>query len=215
MKPVIDRSDCLKLRETAWGWSLICLVLAVSLTASLYQLYKAGIPDLFQFIAVILALSGVLAGFFVFAHQTTIEIHPESKQVRFHYTGLRGRKLKTVAFHDIKTIVVETLRKKNFQRGRVVLHTANESLAFTNAYAGFQEATALAQKVRALVGLQTLEGDSYKSLLSDSVRELVKQKRLIDATMLLQTETGVSTTEARQKVRELENKLEPIQAHSD
>lgn len=206
MKRVVDQSDHLKLREFPWFYWLFFLVMVWVLGFSLWKLYLAGIEDLFQFIIVSICFTGACIGAIIYARYTTIEFLPDTGEMRWQRIGYRGRETGLIEFHAIESVVVETQRKNNLQLGRVVVHTAKCSLPFTPSYSGdFDGVTALAERVQQIIGISSSHAN--KDLIKDSVRDLVIHNRIIDATRLLITKTGVSITDARQQVRELQESI--------
>lgn len=214
MKIITDQPDKLVLRENTLWLSLLCFVFCLTIAPELYAAYTKGIPDPVQFVLLIVVLMATAMGVAVFARLKTITIFPEAKQVELQEYTLRGYQAQKMDFKNITGVVVETMLNKGglSQSGRVVLQTQEKNIPLSKSFSGPQtKAEALALHLREMIGLdnddkQNNDG-AFSGLIEDSVLELVKSNRIVEASRMLVTAEGISLTEARAKVKKIQQAI--------
>lgn len=214
MKMITDQPDKLVLRENTVVLSLLCFIFCLTIAPELYAAYTKGIPDSVQFVLLIVLLIALLMGGVVFARLKTITILPEAKQVNIKDYTLRGYQAQTIDFKDITGVVIETMLNEGgrTQSGRVVLQTNTKDIPLSRSFSGTQAtANTLALRLRDMLGLenddkQNNDGAS-SGLIEDSVLALVKSNRIVEATRMLVTAEGISLTEARAKVKKIQQAM--------
>lgn len=112
-----------------------------------------------------------------------------------------------VPFDDIRGVVVETTGLDGGTTGgsyRLALTTPSGPIPFSDAYGpGLARYESMRDQIAAFIGQRDASSTAAASAETD-LRELVRQRRILDAVALLRARENVSLAEARQRIAEME-----------
>jgi hypothetical protein len=114
-----------------------------------------------------------------------------------------------VPFDDIRGVVVETTGLAGGEGGsyRLALATASGAIPFSDAYRPNRSRhESMRDRIVAFVGLGNAPSSGTASAEND-LRELVRQRRIVDAVALLRARENVGLTEARRRIAEIEKQM--------
>jgi len=117
-----------------------------------------------------------------------------------------------IRFDDIRGIVVETTGLAGEMAGgsyRLALTTASGPIPFSDAYQpDLARYESMRDRIAAFVGSGNASSDRTVSVEND-LRELVRQRRILDAVVLLRARENVDLTAARRRIAEIEKQVAP------
>jgi len=131
-----------------------------------------------------------------------VDIDSHRSEVIWNKINIKGSQKKIISFSQIQSIVVETSRNQNIRLGRVAIIYDKKTHPLTQAYSNLNKSTELAKEIRSRVGLEVSKDSSVIS--SESIKHLVKNNRIIDATSLLRKNTDMSLVEARAIIKKIQ-----------
>lgn len=110
-----------------------------------------------------------------------------------------------IAYDDIRGAVVEAAGLDSGMAGgsyRLVLMTASRPIPFSDAYEpGLARYESMRDQIATFIGRRDA---SSNETAETGLRELVRQRRILDAVALLRARESVSLTEARRRIAEIE-----------
>lgn len=211
MNVLTDNAKLFVLQERTWGIALLCLLLLGTTILQAYQMAASPSPEWIKAGVLILAAIGLGFAVYFYARRTLVTFDKSRKLLTVQINSLRENRTHRIPFSDITSITIELHRRQHHvQVGRCVVHTDTESLPLSQSFSKNVDPTVrMAEKMRGIVGLdREAKDDSTSSLTDESVHELVKSGQTIQATRVLTTLKGMSTTDARTEVKRIERSLE-------
>lgn len=151
------------------------------------------------------------------ARATTCTFDALEQVVRWRGFRLFKTSSGTVRFEDIRDITVEAMSMdKSGMTYRLVLQTAQGPVPLANAYSGSSDGYAkLRREILAFIrpGLDAAIApsagvDGIPADLESSIRTLLDQQRVMDATVLLRARERISLTEAKKRIGQVRSQMQ-------